>query len=140
VQILFLPQETAMASPSKRISTSGPQGGLNPAFAGLQLDGLPAGPACVPPEPPGQTRAAAKPGRVVLRREKAQRGGKTVILVDGFGPQHTEAAIEMLAKRLRASCGCGGTVRSRVVEVQGDQASRVRSFLEDEGFQVAGEK
>jgi len=127
-----------MASPSKRISTNGPQGGLNPAFASLQLDGLPAGPAAVQPEaaPP----IDVKPGRVVLRREKAHRGGKTVLLVDGFGPQHTEAAIEALGKRLRSGCGCGGTVRGRVVEVQGDQPSRVRAFLEAEGFQVAGEK
>jgi len=129
-----------MASPMKRISTSGPQGGLNAAFAGLHLEGLPAGPECVPPEASGQLPAAVKPGRVVLRREKAHRGGKTVLLVDGFGPQHTEAAIEKLGKRLRAGCGCGGTVRDRLVEVQGDQPTRVRAFLEAEGFQVAGEK
>ena len=111
---------------------------MNPAFASLQMDGLPAGPSSVQPElaPP----IAVKLGRVVLRREKAHRGGKTVLLVDGFGDQHTEAAIEALGKRLRSGCGCGGTVRGRVVEVQGDQPSRVRAFLEAEGFQVAGEK
>jgi translation initiation factor 1 len=81
-----------------------------------------------------------KPGRVVLRREKAHRGGKTVLVVDGFGEQHTEAAIESLGKRLRAACGCGGTFRERSLEVQGDQPARVRAFLEAEGFQVAGEK
>ncbi len=63
-----------------------------------------------------------------------------MLVVDGFGAQHTDAAIEALAKELRARCGCGGTVRGRVVELQGDQPARVRGFLEARGFQVAGVK
>ncbi len=131
-----------MASPSKRIPVNGPQTGLNAAFAGLQLEGLPPG----APELPSGTSPAPeesghpKPGRVVIRREKAQRGGKTVLVVDGFGEQHTADAIESLGRRLRAACGCGGTVRGRSLEVQGDQPARVRAFLEREGFLVAGEK
>lgn len=144
-----------MASPSKRIPVNGPQGGLNAAFAGLQIDGLPEGdalpqidalPQChgeseQPGRPdPNRSLAPSKPGRVVLRREKAHRGGKTVLVVDGFAVQHSQDAIESLGKRLRAACGCGGTVRGRTLEIQGDQPARVRSFLEQEGFQVAGEK
>ena len=129
--------ETAMASSSKRIPLNPSQGGLNPAFAALQMEGLPAG-----PETPsgGLPEAPVKPGRVVLRREKAHRGGKTVLVVDGFGEQHSEEAIELLGKRLRTGCGCGGTVRGRCIELQGDQPARVRAFLEAAGFQVAGEK
>lgn len=117
---------------------SGPQTGLNPAFAGLELAGLAPGPVeekqgCEPAPP-------AKPGRVVLSRHTAQRGGKTVLVVSGFGPQHSQEMIEALAKRLRAGCGCGGTVKERAVELQGDQPGRVRTFLEKEGFQVAGER
>ena len=132
-----------MASPSKRIPVNGPQGGLNAAFAGLQIDGLPPGPA--QPDPCAAPVASAspsksKPGRVVLRRETAHRGGKTVLVVDGFAVHHSQDFIESLGKRLRAACGCGGTVRERALEIQGDQPARVRSFLEQEGFQVAGEK
>ena len=131
-----------MASPKKRIPLNGPQTGLNSAFAGLQLEGLPEGPrqpdkgvlegAATGPKP--------KPGRVILRRLSAHRGGKTVLLVDGFGSQHSEHAIEALGRRLRAQLGCGGTFRERTIEIQGDQPARLRALLEGEGFQVAGER
>ena len=126
----------AMSAPKKRIPTSGPQSGLNSAFAGLKLDGLPSGPDV----PEVVALHAVKPGRVVLRRETAHRGGKTVLVLDGFGGQHSAAAIEALAKRLRTGCGCGGTVRERTVELQGDFPAKVRHLLEAEGFVVAGER
>lgn len=130
-----------MASPSKRIPVNGSQAGMNAAFASLQIDGLPE----APPEPEGGSAAVAgappkKPGRVVIRRERAQRGGKTVLVLDGFGDQHTAEDIERIGKRLKNACGCGGTVRGRALEVQGDQPARVRAFLEKEGFQVVGER
>lgn len=128
-----------MAAPKQRIPLNVPQSGLNAAFAGLHLEGLPSGPPTGVegnPLPPKAVRA----GRVVLRREKAHRGGKVVVVVDGFEDQHSGEAIDALAKRLRAACGCGGTVRGRAVELQGEQAGRARSFLENEGFQVAGER
>ena len=131
--------ENVMASPSKRIALTPSSTGLNPAFAALQLDGLPPGPEASQSGQPVQT-AVVKAGRVVLRREKAHRGGKTVLVVDGFGEQHSADAIESLGKRLRSGCGCGGTVRGRSIELQGDQPARVRAFLEADGFQVAGEK
>lgn len=121
------------------------------AFAGLELSGLPdftpaagadahrAKDADSDAKEEGVRAAqSARPGRVVLSRLTAHRGGKTVLAIEGFGAQHTDAAIEALAKRLRNRCGCGGTVRRRVIELQGDQPSRVREVLESEGFQVAG--
>jgi translation initiation factor 1 len=134
-----------MAAPSKRIPLNPIQNGLNQAFASLEMSGLPQGPGegKETPEsqsPPHEQLVPGKPGRVVLRREKAHRGGKTVLVVDGFGSQHTDLAIEALGKRLRSGCGCGGTVRGRAIELQGDQPGRIRTFLEGEGFQVAGEK
>lgn len=111
--------------------------GLSNPFAALAADGLPAGPA----SPPAQPDAVAKPskfGRVVLRREKAHRGGKTVIVIHDFAPNISYAYIESLAGRLKSACACGGTARERVIEIQGDQPARIRAFLEQEGFQVAG--
>jgi translation initiation factor 1 len=118
-----------------RIDTSGHQAALQSPFAALQLDGLPEGPAETPTpvsEPP------RKNGRVILRREKAQRSGKTVVIVSAFEPQHTEAHIEHLAKAARQACGCGGTVRDREIELQGDNPQKVRAFFEKSGFRVAG--
>lgn len=126
------------SQPKKRIETSAPQpplGGLGDAFAGLN----------VPQLPPGAPAGAAKSpeplwkmGRVVLRRETAHRGGKTVIVVDDFATHLPPSVIEAIAKKLRAACGCGGTVKGRQIELQGDQPAKVRAILEAEGFQVAG--
>ncbi len=104
----------------------------NNPFAALSVEGLPPGPEL----PPRKGRA----GRVVLRRETAHRGGKTVIVVDQLPAHLPVARIEELARQLRKACGCGGTVKGRTIEVQGDQPARIRSILEGEGFQVAGER
>ena len=127
-----------MSKKDKARSAAGSPPELNNPFAGLQITGLPAGPA---PTAPSAAQAAArkpKPGRVVLRRETAHRGGKVVIVIDDFAPHLSLAAIEELGRRLRNACGCGGTIRQRSIELQGNQAARIRSFLEEEGFQVAG--
>ena len=81
-----------------------------------------------------------KMGRVVLQRETAQRGGKVVIVIKDFAPHLPQSVIETIGKRVRSACGCGGTVKDRRVEIQGDQAARIRAVLEAEGFEVAGVK
>lgn len=129
--------------PKKRLDTTGaqsPLGGLDAAFSGLAIpDNLPA----APPEPLPAVDAAKplwKMGRVVLRREKAHRGGKTVIVIDDFATHLPLSQIETVARKVRAACGCGGTVKDRRVEIQGDQPAKIRAVLETEGFQVAGIK
>ena len=77
-------------------------------------------------------------GRIVLRREKAQRGGKTVVVVSDFEDRIPDSEIENLAKKARQACGCGGTVRGREIELQGDNVPKVRAFFESVGFRVAG--
>ena len=124
--------------PKKRLDTQAPQAplaGLDHAFSGVDL------PADLPAAPPETAPAAHwKMGRVVLRREKAHRGGKTVIVIDDFATHLPLSVIETVAKRVRAACGCGGTVKDRRVEIQGDQPAKIRAVLEAEGFQVAGIK
>jgi len=114
--------------------------GLNNPFASLNMGGeLPPGPVEVPA--PAQSSEPPKPskfGRVVLRKEKAHRGGKTVIVIHDFAPNISLKYIESLAGRLKAACGCGGTAKDRTIEIQGDQPGRIRAFLEEEGFRVAG--
>ena len=124
--------------PKKRIDTGPQQAGLNNAFAKLALDAkdLPPGP---PPAPsPESPQTIWKMGRVVLRKETARRGGKTVIVVDDFATHLPVSVIEKIGKKLRQTCGCGGTVKGRIVEVQMDQPARIRAALEAEGFEVAG--
>jgi|SRR5579859_538997 len=114
--------------------------GLANPFAALDVPGLPAGE--IKPVPAQLAHAVdpkpSKFGRVVLRREKAHRGGKTVIVIHDFAPNISYQYIETLAGRLKAACGCGGTSRERTIEIQGDQPGRIRALLEQEGFRVAG--
>ncbi|MEI6534903.1 MAG: translation initiation factor [Verrucomicrobiaceae bacterium] len=79
-------------------------------------------------------------GRVVLQRETAQRGGKTVIVVKDFASHLPQSVIETIGKRLRSTCGCGGTVKEKQIEIQGNQVAKIRAVLEAEGFEVAGIK
>jgi translation initiation factor 1 len=120
----------------KKIAINQPQPGLNAAFADLDAGALPEGPK----SEPAKTGPASiwKLGRVVLRKETAHRGGKAVIVVHDFASHLPVSVIETMAKKIRQQCGCGGTVKGRTIEVQGDQAGRVRTVLEKEGFQVAG--
>jgi translation initiation factor 1 len=123
---------------SKRIDVNPEQSGLaglGNALAGLSLGPLPAGPSQPIAIAPAKVR---RPGRVVLRKETAHRGGKAVIVVDDFPPQMADDAIESLAKDLRKSLGTGGTVRERTIEMQGDHAGKIRVFLESQGWHVAG--
>lgn len=102
-------------------------------FANLTLDHLPAGPIA-----PGPVNPEWKMGRVVLRRETAHRGGKVVVVIDDFATHLPASVIDRVAKKLRNACGCGGTVKDRRIEIQGDQVPKIRTLLEAEGFQVAG--
>jgi translation initiation factor 1 len=115
------------------ISTDGGQGlGHNP-FGALDGAGLPQ--ACAPAAkgatgaaPPARSR-----GRVDITREKGGRGGKTVTVVDGFiGIGLPEK--ERLVKKMRAACGCGGTVKEGRIEIQGDQREAVSRILAEAGF------
>ena len=108
---------------------------FNNPFASLQIDNLPLGDV-TPPET--IIKPTPKLGRVVLRKETAHRGGKTVIVVHDFAPQIQLRKIEELAKKLRSACGCGGTVKERTIEIQGNQPGKIRQLLEQEGFRVAG--
>ena len=115
--------------------------GLSNPFAALDVAGLPAGENSTPAPAPTSAGSAPKPsrfGRVVLRREKAHRGGKTVIVIYDFAPNIGQKYLDDLSGRLKAACGCGGTVKEREIEIQGDQPSRIRALLEAEGFRVAG--
>ncbi len=126
--------------PRKRINTQAaatPLGDLGQALSNLSTADLPIGPVSGSPAA-GTAAPAWKPGRVVLRRERVQRGGKTVIVIDDFATHLPLAFIERTAAKVRTACGCGGTVKDRRVEIQGDQAAKIREVLEAEGFTVAG--
>jgi translation initiation factor 1 len=130
---------------SGKISTDGGQNlGQNP-FGALSGAGLPSHTGLRKPEtgksesagairsPVSEIRNQKSRGRVDVRRETGNRGGKTVTVVDGFtgiGLPEKEA----LAKKMRAACGCGGTVKDGAIEIQGDQRETIARILAEAGF------
>jgi translation initiation factor 1 len=124
----------AMTKPKKRIEINAKQKPLTDLReAEINLPNLPAGPE----ESSNASEPLWKLGRVVLRRERAHRGGKTVIVIDDFATHLPISVIEKTAKKIRLACGC---VKDRVIEIQGDQPGKIRAILETEGFLVAGVK
>ena len=110
-------------------------------FANLEILGLPNEKG--QKHPISSDPAPAKPsklGEVILRRETAHRGGKTVIVIYGFHETIPKGQIEKLCKELKITCGCGGQVIDRTIELQGELLKRVRDFFEKQGYRVRGEK
>jgi translation initiation factor 1 len=81
-------------------------------------------------------------GRLVLRRETKDRGGKVVVVVSGFAelPGANSVMIANLAKELKGKLGCGGSFDRREIVLQGDRAAAVHALLEELGFRVDGVK
>lgn len=120
----------------KKIPISAQQQPLQNPFVGLSADGLPDGVEQVPLQR-GRTTPKKRP-RIVLRREKSRRGGKTVVVVGELPTHLSPPEIENLLRAARKALGCGGTVNGREIELQGDQPARVREYFERGGFVVGG--
>lgn len=120
-------------NPRKHIPVSGPRSELQSPFADLSIAGLPGGPLPEEDKPAPRIR-----GRIVLRKEKAHRGGKPVIVASGFQDGIPANELERIASDARKRLGCGGTVREREMEFQGDNPAALRKILQAEGFRVDG--
>jgi translation initiation factor 1 len=121
-----------------------------------QLDGLDALknlPAAPEPEKPGPISKPAKPakppkpvippnsrGRLILRKEKKDRGGKVVVVVYGFTelPGANAVMIGDLARELKGKLGVGGSFDRQEIVLQGDRCADVCALLETLGFRVDG--
>lgn len=143
--------------PTHAVSTGASGSLTHSPFASLGRGAEQHGQAASPAEAPARTapRAPAPPaaardtapvrrGRLVLRRETKHRGGKTAIIVTGFGGLDDLKAgeLETLARELKRSLACGGSLEGvaphREIVLQGDQPARVAELLRTRGFRVAG--
>lgn len=129
----------------KKIDTSPDTEGLthNP-FANLlqetDLSDLPEGPeqkSESAPEkelsPPEQLQKRLNGvGKVVLRKERKGRGGRTVTLIEGVD-DFAEPLLEELASQLKKALGTGATLEEGTVVLQGDQRDRANQWLSERG-------
>ena len=69
-----------------------------------------------------------------LHRESKGRGGKAVTLIKNL--TLTPADLKILAKKLKAACGSGGTVKDGNIEIQGEHRQKIAEALEKLGYKV----
>ena len=97
------------------------------ALAGALAD-APPGPAPPSPAPRDAAPARFEP-RVVVRREKKGRGGKTITRISGVAP----TARADVAAALKRALGCGATLEGDDVVLLGALVDRAADWLEAEG-------
>ena len=71
---------------------------------------------------------------VYLHRESKGRGGKAVTLVKGLAL--SEGDLSALAKKIKQSCGSGGTVKDGVIEIQGEHREKIADTLRKLGYKI----
>jgi translation initiation factor 1 len=103
-------------------------------FASLDLGPLREGTSAPTPAAPAPKKETTE--RLLLRRSTAHRGGKTVLVLEGFPPAWNAPKLESLLHELKTSLGCGGKVENRTFELQGELADRLIPLLESRGFAV----
>lgn len=118
----------------QRVAThAAPELRTNP-FAALDLGPLRDAPAS---SPAAQLPPQKEPKEsLLLRRSTAHRGGKTVLVLEGFSTAWSAPKLKELLHELKTSLGCGGNIEDRTLELQGELADRLIPLLESRGFAV----
>ena len=73
-------------------------------------------------------------GFAKVRRETKGRKGKGVIVISGLGIDNN--ALKELAKKIKKTCGTGGSVVNETIEIQGDKRQEIKQVLETLHFKV----
>ena len=73
-------------------------------------------------------------GIVRVGRETKGRKGKGVTTITGV--PLSAAELKHLARELKARCGCGGTVKDGIIEIQGDHRDTLIEILASKGYTV----
>ena len=69
-----------------------------------------------------------------VRRETKGRKGKGVMVISTLGLD--TAGLKKLAKELKQTCGCGGSVVNDTIEVQSDNREKIKAVLEKHQYKV----
>ncbi|MEE3663559.1 stress response translation initiation inhibitor YciH [Brenneria sp. g21c3] len=73
-------------------------------------------------------------GIVRIQRQTSGRKGKGVCVISGV--ELDDDALAKLAAELKKKCGCGGSVKEGVIEIQGDKRDLLKQLLEAKGMKV----
>ena len=73
-------------------------------------------------------------GKIRVERSTKGRKGKGVSLISGLPLEGT--SLKELAKKLKQKCGTGGTVKTGVIEIQGDHRDLLVEHLNTVGYKA----
>jgi translation initiation factor 1 len=79
-------------------------------------------------------KSSSGDGNVRVSRETKGRKGKGVTLIKGL--DMNSDALASMSKKLKVMCGSGGTVKSGVIEIQGDHIVRILDYLKKLGVRA----
>jgi translation initiation factor 1 len=99
----------------------------------LGAAGVKVNPATEPPKAASPSSGIDFGGatKLVVRRERKGRGGKTATVIEGI--RVSPSALERIARDLRRALGCGASVEEGRLVVQGDLVARVERWLVEHG-------
>lgn len=77
---------------------------------------------------------AAGDGIVRVGRSTKGRKGKGVTVITGIPAD--DGGLKQVAKTLKQKCGCGGTIKAKTIEIQGDHRDALMAELKIMGYTV----
>ncbi len=88
-------------------------------------------PKCGLPKPACICDKIQKSSQRIRVTNDKKRYGKIVTLVSGFD---NTIDVKQIAKELKNSLACGGTVKDKVIELQGEHSKKIKPILVKLGF------
>ena len=76
----------------------------------------------------------AREGQEIKIYTEKRRYGKLMTVISGV--ETSDIDMDDLCRDLKKTCACGGTVKDRKIELQGDHKEKARKRLEELGFAV----
>lgn len=73
-------------------------------------------------------------GVVRIQKQTSGRKGAGVSVITGL--DLSDEDLKKLAAELKKRCGCGGSVKNGIIEIQGDKRDLLKQLLEQKGFKV----
>ncbi len=77
-----------------------------------------------------------KTKNIKIYKDKKGRKGKIITVISGFESEKKEQLVKLL-KDLKVFCGTGGSLKDKIILLQGDMQIKVIDYLRNEGYNIS---